>query len=66
MRMDWLAKKEYKKDKIEEERSYMVIEDTDESPIVEIGNNYISIEKRDKLKERYKQIKEKMEMGNKN
>ncbi|CAG8779022.1 34232_t:CDS:1 [Gigaspora margarita] len=38
----------------------------DESPIIEIGNNYISIEEKDKLKDRYKQVKEEMKAGNKN
>ncbi|KAF0502354.1 hypothetical protein F8M41_019830 [Gigaspora margarita] len=54
---------EYEEDTIEEKKSCMVIGDTDDSPIVEIRNNYISIEGEDKLKKRYKQIKEDMKMG---
>ncbi|KAF0383403.1 hypothetical protein F8M41_011788 [Gigaspora margarita] len=42
------------------------MDDTDESPIIEIRNGYVSIKGKDRPKNKYKQVKEEMKVDNKN
>ncbi|CAG8826071.1 30980_t:CDS:2 [Gigaspora margarita] len=58
---DWLAKV---KEKID--LKYRCFKDMDESPIIEIRNDYISIKGKDRPNDRYKQVKEEIKVGNKN